>query len=267
MARSLADSGATPAISQNYDLKMHDPLIRRFYGGSDFFNFGYWHPDTQCAREACENLMEELLAYVPRKTGCILDVACGLGATTRHLTRHYDPARVFGVNISPQQIETCRVNAPECKFAVMDAVNLAFRDSSFDAVICVEAAFHFRTRENFLREARRILCPGGCLILSDMMLSRWCEVRSPVFFIENHIESEDEYVAVLEAIGFGQVLVRGVMAETWIGYITHLTRFLREKLIRGEIGRAPFNQIMLTIRTVRIPAVRGYLLVGARKLT
>ena len=39
----------------------------------------------------------------------------------------------------------------------MDATELDFRDNSFDSIICVEAAFHFDTREKFVREAYRVL--------------------------------------------------------------------------------------------------------------
>ena len=46
---------------------------------------------------------------------------------------------------------------------------LDFPKPQFDAVICVEAAFHFNTRDIFLREALRILKPRGSLVLSDML--------------------------------------------------------------------------------------------------
>ena len=56
-----------------------------YYDGSGFFNFGYWTLETKSQREASENLVNLLLALIPEKRGTILDVACGLGATTRML--------------------------------------------------------------------------------------------------------------------------------------------------------------------------------------
>jgi MPBQ/MSBQ methyltransferase len=82
--------------------------------------------------------MEKLLAFIPAKKGIILDVACGLGATTRHVLRYYAPSDMVGINIAEAQLRMSRVNAPDCTFIQMDAVNLGFRDSVFDNVICVE---------------------------------------------------------------------------------------------------------------------------------
>jgi ubiquinone/menaquinone biosynthesis C-methylase UbiE len=163
----------TGSIKQRYDEPMHRPLTREYYGRSDFFNFGYWFEDTRTQKEACENLMEKLLAFIPEKKGTILDVACGLGATTHHLLGYYRATDVVGANIAHVQLETSRVNAPGCSFVVMDAVNLGFEDCAFYNAICVEAAFHFDTRERFLGEAHRVLKPGGHLVLSDMLFPRW----------------------------------------------------------------------------------------------
>ena len=48
--------------------------------------------------------MEKLLAFIPSKQGNILDIACGLGATTRHLLGYYPPEHVVGINVSDVQL-------------------------------------------------------------------------------------------------------------------------------------------------------------------
>ena len=101
--------------------------------------------------------------------------------------------------------------------------------------------------------------------MSDMMLDARCEARSPVFFLENHVNSADDYSHRLEKTGFTQIVVRDVLEQTWIQYVLHLIRFLRNTLARHEVSVDAVNQFMFTLRHYRIPAVRGYFLVGAQK--
>lgn len=164
-------TAATDDISRFYEAWMSWPILQEYYGHSGFFNVGYWLPDTQSQTEACEQLMEMLLGFLPARQGTMLDVACGLGGTTRHLLKHYPASNLTGINISEAQLRQCRLNAPGCAFYQMDATRLEFGAASFDSVICVEAAFHFDTRAQFLHEAYRVLKPGGWLVLSDMFFA------------------------------------------------------------------------------------------------
>src|SRR5690242_10693080 len=81
-----------------YNYWMNDPKIALMYDNSDFCNYGYWDGTTTSARQASENLVEKLLAFIPYRSGTILDVACGLGATTREVLKHYAPENVTGIN-------------------------------------------------------------------------------------------------------------------------------------------------------------------------
>src|SRR5262249_32864951 len=126
------------AVNVHYDRAMYEhPLLRsgEYYSFSHFSNYGYWEKDNPSQKEGCESLMERLLGFLPERSGRILDVACGLGATSRHLSRDFGPQNVTGINISDKQIATCRQTAPGCEFRVMDATQLDFEDESFDSVV------------------------------------------------------------------------------------------------------------------------------------
>jgi MPBQ/MSBQ methyltransferase len=152
-----------------YDRALASRNYRHYFEDSGFYNFGYWESHAGSQREASEALVDRLLERIPHKQGRILDVACGPGGTTRRLMRSYAPEMISAINISDAQLAEARRRAPGCAFHRMDATRLEFPAGHFDAVICVEAAFHFDTRDDFLGEALRVLKPGGSLVLSDML--------------------------------------------------------------------------------------------------
>ena len=191
----------------DYDKWMVHPLHAAFFNHSDFYNYGYSANETDSQEQASINLVERLLAFIPARKGTILDVACGLGASTRHLLNYYDPVDVTAINLSDPQLERAKQNAPGCRFLNMDAARLEFADASFDNIICVESAFHFQTRERFLEEALRVLKPGGRLVLSDI-LGRFTRRTDP-----NYLLGPADYAALLSKVGFDKPSVSDATEE------------------------------------------------------
>jgi ubiquinone/menaquinone biosynthesis C-methylase UbiE len=259
------DSPSTDLINLNYDHLMYDPVVSEYYSQSGFHNFGYWREGITTQVRACLNLMEKLLGFIPDKRGTVLDVACGLGATTRFLMNYYDPSDVTGINISEKQLATCRINVPRCRFLRMDATRLEFLDGSFDAVLCVEAAFHFDTREDFLREAYRVLKPDGYLVLSDILFqSPEAEAARLTRTPRNFVGSIGAYRNLFERVGFEEVRTLEATRECHDEFRRHLKEFLRAQYPLGVYDRSRLARIYLGL-TVLDSGVRHYLLVSARK--
>jgi ubiquinone/menaquinone biosynthesis C-methylase UbiE len=96
---------------------------------------------------------------------CVLDVATGPGEAALLAMSKVTPAgRVIGVDISPAMLTAARVRLGAGVFqpVAMDGQALAFRDGSFDAVVCQLGLQFFPEPARGLAEFRRVLRPGRC---------------------------------------------------------------------------------------------------------
>ena len=113
----------------------------------------------------------------PRAGMRVLDAGCGRGYTTARLAEAGCDA--LGLDMLPENVRAAseRYGATtRARFAAADvtrlpatAAGVALDDGSFDAVHCLEVAFHFgaKGRRDFLAESFRVLHPGGRLVLVD----------------------------------------------------------------------------------------------------
>jgi GT2 family glycosyltransferase/SAM-dependent methyltransferase len=107
-----------------------------------------------------------LLARALSRGRDVLDVAAGEGYGTAMLAQ---VARfAIGCDIDPQVMQAARsaFRRRNLCFLTSDARALPFAAASVDIVVCFEALEHFVEQEIFLSEARRVLRPGGLLLLS-----------------------------------------------------------------------------------------------------
>ena len=136
---------------------------------------GYFETDRETPVEAQENLLEKLaalLAISPHHE--ILDAGCGLGGSSLYLAKKYG-ARVTGITLSPKQVEMASSLARQERvervlFKVEDALSLtSFPDNTFDLVWSLESCEQFYDKPLFIRQAFRVLKPGG-----QFLLATWC---------------------------------------------------------------------------------------------
>lgn len=94
----------------------------------------------------------------------MLDAGCGTGANLRHFRGR---ATCYGIDFSLDAVRYCRERG-EPRTAAASAVHLPFADGAFDVVVSCDVLCHrsIRDKSQPLREMRRVLKPGGLLILN-----------------------------------------------------------------------------------------------------
>jgi len=108
-------------------------------------------------------LLRPLLGDDP---GDVLDLACGTANLLPMVGRY------VGVDASVEMLLAARRKFATAALAAADSATLPFADARFDTVCCASAFHIFPEPERALAEVRRVLRPGGRLLLLDWSRER-----------------------------------------------------------------------------------------------
>ena len=211
-------------IIKHYDVI--SPYYRSLWG--EHLHHGYWIRGDESKEKAQLQLIEHLAQATGVRPGSeILDIGCGLGASTLYLAKNYKAA-VTGITISEVQVEMAAKAAAteqlDAKFLLMDAEAMHFQ-KQFDLLWSVESISHYQRREEFFASAAKLLKPGGLFAITDWFKKENLTPAETKKFIDPiekgmlvELQIMDDYEHFLTSNGL-QIMRRDILnkncAKTW----------------------------------------------------
>jgi len=149
--------------------------------GVDWADYG---PDVVEAQEAINrpqfahlvgswiDAMPDIAIRLRDGSGRVADVACGTGWSSISIARHFPGVVVHGIDIDAGSIE--RAHGHAATQGVADRVSFRFADAAdhegdgqYDLVTIFEAVHDMARPVEVLEAARRLLAPGGAVLIAD----------------------------------------------------------------------------------------------------
>jgi MPBQ/MSBQ methyltransferase len=254
-------------LVSSYDrmLNHHEASLTGLQGDEGLANLGYHEQSTQNLAEACANLVRRLVTPLDGTTGPLLDVGCGVGGTTALIVDHFPDNPIHAINISKSQIDLCRQREPRVSFEVMRAEALTYSNDQFSIVTSVEAAMHFRGRREFLKEAVRVLRPGGRLAVADMLFHTQPLAFPAILSDQELYRDIESYRRLWTDCGLEDVQIEDVTAPVVRGFVERARAACLMALVLKRIEPSYFANRLRMIELIEQLPVSAYVIAWARK--
>jgi cyclopropane fatty-acyl-phospholipid synthase-like methyltransferase len=242
------------------------------------FHYGYWLSDDDSVAVAARRMTDVLIDLLALRPGeRMLDVGCGIGEPAIRLASKVD-ADITGVSINLGQVLAANSRAEAAgvadrvRFEEADALDLPYGDGDFDAAWAFESLLHM-DRDKALREIRRVLRPGGRLVIADLLQRAPLSPEHRAAFDDalrkfalSELPTVDDYRAFVADAGLVLDRVIDVSEHTrpTMRHLADSVRSRRAELVRQH-GDAADQLIEVLLHPVADLPEYGYVLVSAHR--
>lgn len=166
------------------------------------------------------------LGYVSAESyAAVLDIGCGGGGALRDMATTFPRAKLYGIDYSQDMVLLAKrvnkglIEKSRIEISHGSVSSLPFSDNTFDLVTVFEAYYFWQDLDHDLQEIKRILRPGGTLLLVNEVYENekfQDRNRKWVAWANMHIHSPAGYQEFLTTAGYGAIEVHEVVEKNWI---------------------------------------------------